>query len=601
MSSEPFVRAGAASAPAFSCDGRHLFHLRGSSLPQAWALDLSSGEHRQLTSHDEKLSLLRRAPKDDRLVFGMDRGGDERQELWLLDPASADGGHPLAAQPGIIHEFGAWSPDGTSVALSSNARDEAHLDPILLDLATGQQRRLMNGVHETRVLAWHPDGGRLLVAVDRATCDVRLLVVDAATGASREIPRPRASRFAAARWTPDGTLMALTDAWQDTAAADGSLADRMALCRIDPESGAAHPVWAPSGAEVEAWSLSPGGGRLLATVENDRGYALLRVGPADGAGTRPVVDGLPRGGVVSDLAWSPDGAALAFCASDPVTPPGLWIWEAASGGARPVWQPEGEGAARFELVEWESFDGRRIPGWMARPAGSPLSVDGFPAVVWVHGGPASQARANFRPDMQALLAQGYAVLMPNVRGSTGYGRAWMEADDVELRLDSVEDLAAGARWLAQQPGIDPHRIAVMGQSYGGYMVLAAVTEHPDLWRCAIDFYGIGDFGTLLAATGPWRRAHRAVEYGDPVRHRALFDRISPLRHIDRFHVPLLVLHGKRDPRVAIAESDQVVAALREGGKPVEYEVFDYAGHGFTREGDRLRAYGAVADFLRRHL
>ena len=169
--------------------------------------------------------------------------------------------------------------------------------------------------------------------------------------------------------------------------------------------------------------------------------------------------------------------------------------------------------------------------------------------------------ANFRADMQALLAQGYAVLMPNVRGSTGYGRAFMDADDVERRLDAVHDLAAGRAWLAAQPAIDPARIAVMGQSYGGYMVLAAVTEYPALWRCAIDLYGIADFGTLLAGTGPWRRAHRAAEYGDPVRHRALVrpDLARSAMWIGS-RVPMLVLHGTHDPRVAFSESEQVHAA-----------------------------------------
>ncbi len=178
---------------------------------------------------------------------------------------------------------------------------------------------------------------------------------------------------------------------------------------------------------------------------------------------------------------------------------------------RPLWRPDCALPVQdFGLVEWQSVDGRAVPGWLAMPPG-PVPPGGHPAVVWVHGGPASQARATFRPDMQALLAQGYAVLMPNVRGSTGYGRAAMESDDREHRLLSVHDLAAAARWLAARPDIDPARIAVMGQSYGGYMVLAAITEHPELWRTAIDFYGIADFGTLLASTGPWRRAHRADE------------------------------------------------------------------------------------------
>ena len=366
----------------------------------------------------------------------------------------------------------------------------------------------------------------------------------------------------------------------------------MALCRVDPGSGAVETEYAAAGRDVEAWSLSSSG--VLATVENDRGYSVLRVGAR--RGERGVV--ALSAGLVADLAWSADGR-LAFALTGPTRPSGLWIWE--DGGARAVWEPCCVVAVQdFGLVAWTSFDGMRVPGWFALPDGAP-PASGWPAVVWVHGGPAAQTRANFRADMQWLLANGYAVLMPNVRGSTGYGRAMMDADDVDLRLDSVHDLAAGRAWLAAQPGIDPARIAVMGQSYGGYMVLASVTEYPELWRCAIDFYGIVDFGTLLEATGPWRRAHRAAEYGDPVRHRALFDRISPIRHVERIGVPMLVLHGMRDPRVAFSESEQVVEALRTRGRAVEFEVFDYAGHGFVRAADKVRVYGTVAAFLARFL
>jgi dipeptidyl aminopeptidase/acylaminoacyl peptidase len=326
-------------------------------------------------------------------------------------------------------------------------------------------------------------------------------------------------------------------------------------------------------------------------VEHDRGYGVLRVGPlADPA--RPEVEGLPHG-VVADLAWAGDSGRLACMASAPTVPPGLWCWEATTGTVRPLLVPAVPALPEFRLVEWPSFDGATVAGWLALPDG-PMPAPGWPALVWVHGGPAMQARPNFRPDLQSILARGIAVLVPNVRGSTGYGRAWMDADDREKRLDSVHDLAAGRNWLAAQHGIDPARIGVMGQSYGGYMVLAALTEYPALWRCAVNFYGIADFVTLLEATGPWRRAHRAAEYGDPARHRALFDRISPIHHIHRVQVPLLVLHGIRDPRVPIGESEQVVQAL---GEAVQYEVFDYAGHGFIRQADRERAYAAVAAFL----
>jgi dipeptidyl aminopeptidase/acylaminoacyl peptidase len=351
------------------------------------------------------------------------------------------------------------------------------------------------------------------------------------------------------------------------------------------------------------WSLSPDGA-LLATVENDRGWAVLRIGPLEGE--RPAVAGLPA--LVSDLAWAPDSQALAFTAQGPAEPPGIWLWDAAAANAAPAWRPDPQAEAGVrrdglvapDLVYWTSFDGTSVAGWFAQPR-TPAPDAGYPAVVWVHGGPAAQTRPNWRPDIQMLLDHGYAVLMPNVRGSTGYGRAFMESDDFDKRPAALADLVAGHAWLAMQPEIDATRIGIMGQSYGGWMVLAAVTQHPDLWRAAVDYYGIADFVTLLRDTGPWRRDHRAREYGFPDSHAELFARISPIHHVGRVTAPLLVCHGNRDPRVPMTESDQFVAAMELHQKPVRYERFDYAGHGFIRPDHRRRVWTAVAEHFATHL
>jgi dipeptidyl aminopeptidase/acylaminoacyl peptidase len=445
------------------------------------------------------------------------------------------------------------------------------------------------------VAGYRPDGRVLTVLLDRGFADQTILLLEVIGGGHREVPRDRPTQYQAVRWTPDGTLMALTDAGGR---------DFLALCRIDPQTGAATPVYEAPGRDVEAWALSPDRA-LLATVENDRGYAVLRVGPVDG--DRPAIGGLPRG-VAAELSFAADSSRLAFSASSPTEPPGLWVWEAATGTARPVWRPDPyqeagippERFRDFALVEWPSLDERPIPGWLAFPEGE-RPERGWPAVIWVHGGPAAQTRANFRPDMQMLLAQGYAVLMPNVRGSTGYGRAATESDDRERRHDALQDLVHGWQWLAAHPDIDKRRIGLMGQSYGGWMVLAAITEHPGLWRAAVEYYGIADFTTLLTTTGPWRRDHRAREYGDPARDVELFRRISPIHHVKRVVAPLLVLHGRRDPRVPITESEAFVGAMRDRGQFVKYEVFDYAGHGFIRADDRRRAWHEVAAFFAAHM
>jgi len=581
---EEFVRIGAAGTPVFSTDGGTLFHLRGAGVPQVWALDLASGADRQLTDDGEKVAVLRRFPKDDRLIYGTDRGGDERQQLVLLDPAAGDM-QALTDAPGVIHDFGAIAPDGVSIAFAANDRDEAHFDILVQSLSDGARRRVFHGTGVVSAGAFSPDGTRLIVIADRGFTDHSLLVIDLAAGTAREFPRLGSTRYQSVRWTSDGAaLMGLTDHVG---------AEFIYLARFDLASGAVDCVYGAPGRDVEAWALSADGKRL-ATVENDRGYSLLRLGAAD-AYREPV--SLPEG-LVSEPGFDPAGARLAVSVSTPTEPPAIWLVDADTLAASPVHAPDArDGAVAPSLVAWRGDDGREIPGWMFLPAG-PRPAAGLPAIIWVHGGPEMQARGNFRPDIQLLLAQGYAVLMPNVRGSTGYGREYAAADDREKRLDAVADLAQARHFLAAQPGIDAARIGVMGQSYGGFMVLSAITEYPDLWRAAVNFYGIADFTTLLQTTGPWRRDQRAHEYG---RDAALFARISPIHRADRITAPLLVLHGHRDPRVPISESEQIVETLRAGQHRVRYETFDYAGHGFIRPEDRLRAWGAVAEFFREHL
>ena len=248
----------------------------------------------------------------------------------------------------------------------------------------------------------------------------------------------------------------------------------------------------------------------------------------------------------------------------------------------------------------------RVSTARAFPAGSRCRAvrsppTGYPAIIWVHGGPVSQTRPNFRPDIQMLLAQGFAVLLPNVRGSSGYGRAYTESDDVERRLDSVTDLAHGRHWLAAHPAIDGERIGIMGQSYGGFMVMSAITEHPELWRAAVNYYGIADFVTLLAGTGAWRRSHRAAEYGDPERDAALFARISPIHRVDR--IARAGADRARHARSARADRRERAVRHRVAGAAEEGDVCDLrlCRPRFIRPDDKRRIYRAVADFFATHL
>ncbi len=576
------------AAPVFTRHGATLLFLRGAGLPQLWALDLAARTTRQITHHDEKVALIRRSPVDDRVIYGIDRGGDERQQLWLVDPAAPEP-RALTNDPDVVHDWGGWSPDGARIAFTANSRDPAHFDVFVQDVATGARHCVHQGSGIVTVTGFRPDGARLAVLSDRRHGEQMLQLLDPESGVATTFPQPQPTMWQSVRWSSDGrTLVALTDH-------GGS--EFLRLCRVDPDSLAVTELYAAPDRDVEAWAISPDATRL-ATVENDRGYAVLRVGkPGE---VRPEVTGLPHG-VISDPAFSPDGTALAFVVASPTAPAALWLWR--DGTARPVWQPapavDPASFVDLELVGWHGEDGTPIPGWLALPPG-PVPAGGHKAVIWVHGGPEMQVRPNFRPDIQMLLDAGHAVLMPNVRGSSGYGRRSTDSDNGALRPAAVSDLAQGRHWLAAHPAIDAGRIAVWGQSYGGFMVNAAITSYPDLWQAAIDYYGIVDFATLLQGTGPWRRSHRAAEYADPA-DPTLFDRLSPIHRIEQVRVPMLVAHGFRDPRVPMGESEQLVAALRARQHPVTYLTFDYAGHGFIRPDDRRIVYAAVADFLAAHL
>ena len=259
-----------------------------------------------------------------------------------------------------------------------------------------------------------------------------------------------------------------------------------------------------------------------------------------------------------------------------------------------------EGLPEEELVSWRSFDERTIPGFLLRPRGARSGPR--PTVVQVHGGPEGQARPLWNPLTVALVAAGFNVLQPNVRGSAGYGRAYMSLDDVRLRMDSVKDLDAGAAWLAEA-GIAPaNRIGVIGGSYGGFMTLAAITFCPERnWAAAVDIVGIASWQTFFAKTASWRRPLRAAEYGDPVKDADFLESISPLNFVDRIRTPLMVIHGANDPRVPVEEAEQIVATLRSRGRVVDYLRYPDEGHGLAKAKNRADAWPKVVAFFEKYL
>ena len=312
-----------------------MLYLCGSGLSQVWALDLESGSQRQLTNHDEKVAMIRRSPVDERFVYGIDRGGDERQQLLLLDPAGDGTPVPLTNKLSVIHDWGGWSADASQIAFASNERDEAHFDAWVQDVASGEKRSVYRGGGILSVAGFRPDGGALAMVRDRAYGDMSLLILDLATGKAKSFPQQTDTNYQSVRWARDGaTLLALTD--------HGGV-DFMRLCRFDPATGTVAIVAEAGDRDIDAWAISTDGA-VLATIENDRGYAVLKMGPL--AEPLAEVTGLPVG-MISDPAFSPDGSALVVTVSSPTMPAGLWLCRdgVAPASRGPAWFPHSPATA----------------------------------------------------------------------------------------------------------------------------------------------------------------------------------------------------------------------------------------------------------------
>ena len=307
--------------------------------------------------------------------------------------------------------------------------------------------------------------------------------------------------------------------------------------------------------------------------------------------------------IASGLAFSRDGRQVAMTLSGSAAPSDIWILDRGTARLRQVTRSAHAGVSlaglvRPTLVAFKAQDGLELTGWLYRPAGQ--SGPG-PIVLSFHGGPEGQERPSFRSDYQALLARGIAVLAPNVRGSSGFGKRFVNLDNGPLRRDGVRDIEACVDYVVKAGVADAHRIGIMGGSYGGYMVMAGLTRYPALFAAGADLFGVVNFATFFAHTEPWMAAISKVEYGDPESQKDLLRELSPIHEVDRVKAPTIVLHGANDTNVPVVEAEQVVESLKKRGVPVEYVLFPDEGHGFRKTPNRIRSTVAIVRWFDRYL
>jgi dipeptidyl aminopeptidase/acylaminoacyl peptidase len=592
------LRVRSAYAGRFDAGGDQLLAIADlSGVPQVWGM--RPGDWPELlVAPTDRAQTIWPGPRPGQLVVGADIGGDERTQL-LYVPEEGAAWQPLTGSLAHIHQFGGWSADGNRIAYAANLRDQRWFDVYVRELRGGESTRILTDDSTNHGEAFSPDGRWLLCSrlFSNAHQQLWLVDLDDPTRPPRLVTSdPAPARYEQPTWTVDGTsIMCLTDLNRELAApARIEIATGQVTYLVEPE------------AEVDEIAPAPNG-RLLAYAVNDDGASEIVVRDLE-SGQTATVSGLPEGALYtywqSALGWDAGSQRLAISWTASRVGPNVWVADlTGDGGATRVTHAPAQGIRSDELVEAEhvsypSFDGRQIPALYYAPSDGSSPP---PCVVYVHGGPEGQYRPTFQPVVQYLVSAGFAVLAPNVRGSSGYGKTYVHLDDVRLRMDSVADLAHGARWLAQTGRADAGRIAVYGASYGGFMVLAALTTNPELWAAGVDLVGIANFVTFLERTGPWRRHLREAEYGSLEHDRAFLESISPIRHVDRIRAPLLVIHGANDPRVPIGETEQMVDQLRSLDRPVEFVRLEDEGHQIAKLKNKLVAYPAAVRFLRRHL
>jgi dipeptidyl aminopeptidase/acylaminoacyl peptidase len=604
------LQCRSAEALDADADGRLLV---ASNLPGTYQLyEYDGSTLRQLTDFAEPVD-GRYVPGSRRGVLAMDVGGNERHQLYLFDldePPGADRARleALTAAPEYVHQLIGVTADGRRLGFVSNRGNGVDFDVFTLDLETREERCVYAGGGWCQAgSGFSPDGRWLSVLrPGPRPLDNDLLLIDIASGELRVVGEhpDEAASVGPPAWVGGESFFASSDVDRDLAA----------IVHVDLATGSTAVVM-ERGYDLDCFASADGG--TLLVVGNDGGasraelFAVGAAGDLTPSGEMP----MPGRGVIwfSFLTPPPvlsrDGSRVTYTFCSPQVPGDVWCFERASGALRRLTSspglPRSAGVGSGDLVEpttheVRSFDGERVPVFVYRPPQKAApTADGeapLPVVLFIHGGPESQSVLMFTAVIQGLVAEGYAVVVPNVRGSTGYGKRYAGLDDTTRRLDSVADLAAIHAWLGSQ-GLDPDRAALMGGSYGGYMVLAGCAFQPELWAAGVDIVGISDLVTFLENTSAYRRAHREHEYGSLVTDREFLERASPLRSVEAIRAPLFVIHGANDPRVPVAEAEQLVSSLRRRNVPCELLVYADEGHGLQKLSNRLDAYPRAFEFL----
>lgn len=589
------ARVGSANSPRFSPDGKWVSFISNmSGSPQVWIVPSEGGYPRMVTNGDDPVTQADWSPASDWIAVTIAPGGGLNTQVYIVKPDGT--GMKLLTQGGQDNNgFDTWTHDGKRIVIDSSRNDPASRDSFMVDVASGETKLVAKNPGIGGIDGISHDGSRALLNRLKNRGDNNLYVLELANGKDTLITKHDGIAEFFGDISPDGRTAYI-----------GTNKDRdlMAFGRIklaaDGTPGNIEVLAGRKDGELDGIRMNEQG-TLAALVWNVKGRSELSL--YDLVQNKQIsVPTLP-GELVGGGAFSKDGSKLAMVVAGAAQPSDIWIMDVKTKQFRQLTFSPHAGVdlaalVRPELVTFKSFDGLELSGWLYRPKNQ--SGPGT-YVVSFHGGPEGQERAPFRSDYQALLAQGIGVFAPNVRGSAGFGKKFVNLDNGELRVNGVKDIKACVDYLVNNHLADPKRIGITGGSYGGYMTMAGLTEFPDLFAAGVDLFGIVNFITFFQHTQPWMAAISKVEYGDPDTQKAMLDKLSPIYKLDRIKAATMVQHGANDTNVPVIEAEQIVKTLKDRGVPVEYILFPDEGHGWRKVPNRIKSTVEMVRFFSEHL
>lgn len=594
----PLVDAFVNSEALLTRDGKRvLFVSNRDGLPQIYIADAARPDSpaKRLVEWPERMTLSGTTPDGQSLLFLSDKGADENWSIWKV---GLDGSAPVELTPGVtMNRDEPYLPDLAPDTLYFSGRrvEEASSAVYAVPASGGAAREIYRDEKPGFLTDVSRDGKSALFERYPSRSENYLLHLDLTTGKTRPLYPQTAGRLTifGARFSPDGKTVYV--------ATDGG-GEQAWLLALDAQSGrelARYVEKAPATATLRGLTVAKTGDAIALALDAGN-HNQIRLLDARTLKQRAAV-AMPLGlGGVQE--FSEDGRRLTAIWSTPSSPTDAWVIDVKTGKAAPL---RGEPrpsltevpAIEASITELRAHDGLTLPINVYLPK---KRSGKLPVIVSYHGGPAGSSKIRWAAPIAFFLAQGYAWVEPNVRGSGGFGRAFEEADNGPKRLEAFKDIEATGRWAASQPWADSSRVVVYGGSYGGYTVLIGLTRMPDLWRAGVNLFGVANMKTFMATTSGLIREIFLLEMGDPEKAAAFLDSISPIKDVNRIVDPLFVYAGANDPRVPLGESDQIVRALRERKIPVEYMVAGNEGHSLARKENLIEFLARSALFLEKH-